>query len=193
MKCPHCQAALTEEVTACPKCWFNYDSLEETFGRMPTLKGALSDLPHLLPSRQASKVRKELSRFERQFPQLDFTALITTAPSAEPLAKYAFWVFNGGGLCSHLHKGGLNFHILLVLDIEHQRANLSLGYGLEPFVSEDDLHSILSAGESLIVEENYGDAILAILAKASEVLQERSSAIPQIYGLRRKKPPRNEH
>ena len=187
MNCPHCQAALTEDVAACPKCQFNYTDLGGVFGEMPTLKGALSDMPRVLSMREASKVRALLRRFDRQFPQLSFNLLLTTVPSTEPLAKYAFWIFNGPELCSHLHKGGLNFHLLLVIDIEYDRANLSVGYGLEPFLSDEDLHSMLGVASTNIEKKAYGDAIPEIMAKAAEVLHERAEAIPQVYGLRRKR------
>ena len=192
MNCPHCQAALTEEVSACPKCQFDYGQLGGVFGSMPTLKGALSDMPRVLSIREASKVRGKIKQFARQFPQLDFNVLLTTVPSEEPLAKYAFWVFNGAGMCSHLHKGGLNFHLLLVIDIKHDRANLSVGYGLEPFVSEEDLGSVLGVASGLLREKAYGEAILEILAKSTDVLHERAEAIPRVYGLRRKRRP-HEH
>ena len=187
MNCPHCQAALTEEVSACPKCQFSYENLGEVFGGMPKLKGALSDLPRVLSMREASKVRGKIRQFARQFPQLDFNVLLTTVSSEEPLAKYAFWVFNGAELCSHLDKGGLNFHLLLVIDARHDRANLYVGYGLEPFVSEEDLGSVLGVASRQLGEKAYGEAILEVLAKATEVLHERAEAIPEVYGLRRKR------
>ena len=192
MKCPACQAVLTEEVAACPECGFNYESLEETFGRYPTLKGSLSDMVRALPSRQAAKVRSHIRGFVRQFPQLAFNVLLASVPSSEPIAKYAFWIFNGAGICSHLHKGGLNFHTLLVIDVEHQRANLSVGYGLEPFISDDDLRRALTVAEAPLREKDYATAILAVLEKAREIFHERCEAIPQTYGLRRK-PQSHEH
>jgi uncharacterized membrane protein YgcG len=187
MNCPHCQAVLTEEVRSCPECQFNYERLGGVFGQMPTLKGVLSDIPRVLSMREAAKVRGAIKQFARQFPQLDFNVLLTAVPSAEPLAKYAFWVFNGAGLCSRLHKGGLNFHLLLVIDTEHDRANLSVGYGLEPFVSEEDLVSVLAVASEQLGEKAFGEAILGILAKATEILHTRAEAVPQVYGLRRKR------
>ena len=186
MKCPHCQADLTEEVTACPRCQFHYDRLGDTFGRMPTLSAALSDMPHLLTRGESAKIRRAIKQFARRFPQLEFHVLITAVSSSEPLAKYAFWIFNGSGICSHLHKGGLNFHNLLVIDTENRRANLSVGYGLEPFISEDDLARALHAGASFLKDALYADAVMAVMAAATEIYQTRCEAIPQVYGLRRK-------
>lgn len=153
---------------------------------MPSVKGELSDMVEALSMREAGKVRGAIKQFVRQFPQLKFHVFLTSVASEFPIAKFAFWLFNGGCICSDLHKGGLNFHNLLLIDVEHRRSNLSIGYGLEPFLQDEDLTTILSAGQTLISKGTYGEAILAILDKATSILHERSDQIPKTFGLRPK-------
>lgn len=185
MKCPDCQAPVREAVPTCPACGFSLDQIEG-MGRMPSLKGVLTDAGRLLSRRHAGKIRTEIRRFVRRFPQLRFHTLITRVPSDVALQKFAFWVFNQGTLCSTLDKGGLNFQLLLVIDSDSGRSNLSIGYGLEPFVSEAHLQRILQAGEEALGLEAYGEATLAILEEATEVLHEIGDAIPKTYGMRAK-------
>ncbi len=151
---------------------------------MPSIKGVVTDASRSLSRRHSSKIRTEIRRFIRQFPQLRFHVLLTPLDPEVSLGKFAFWVFNHGTLCSTLEKGGLNFQLLLVIDSDSGRANLSIGYGLEPFVSEAHLQSILQAGEEALRLEAYGDATLAILAQAAEVLHQIGDAIPRTYGMR---------
>lgn len=150
------------------------------------VKGVLTDPERILSHRQGARIRRAISRFVRQFPQLQFHAVLIPVASEISLAKYSFWVFNGATFCSDLHKGGLNFHNLLLIDVEHRRANLSVGYGLEPFVEESDLASILGKAEALLRAEAYGEAVLAILEAATATWHAKSSLIPQTFGLRLK-------
>ncbi len=153
---------------------------------MPTLKGELSDMVGILSPRQAGKIRTEIKRFAREFPQLQFHAFLTSVSSDHPISTYAFWLFNGSGMCSHLQKGGLNFHTLLVIDVEHGRSNLSVGYGIEPFVADDDLRRALEAGQEALQAKDYGQAVVAIIEMIREVYHEKSARIPQTFGMRPK-------
>ena len=153
---------------------------------MPSLKGVITDAGRLLSRRQDGKILNEVRRFVRRFPQLRSHTLITRVPEDVPFEKFAFWVFNQGTLCSILDKGSLNFQLLLVVDSDSGRDNLSIGYGLELFVSVAHLQRVLAAGAKALGLEAYDEATLAILEKSTEVLHERGDAIPRSYGMRAK-------
>lgn len=192
MKCPNCQAALTETAPACPVCGFSYSSLGESLGRMPIIKGMLTDTERVLTGRQARRIRRRLRQMGKEFSQMRFHVVLMPVDAGISMAKFAFWIFNGASICSSLHKGGLNFHNLLLIDVDHQRANLSIGYGLEPFISEAGLAEILSAGEDMVLRRAYGEAVLAILDQAATTWHGQSAQIPRVFGLRRKGRPEEE-
>ncbi len=75
---------------------------------------------------------------------------------------------------------------LLLIDVDRRRANLSIGYGLEPFVSESMLDQILEAGRAALSVGAFGQAALAVLEVTTSVLHRKSEEIPETYGLRRK-------
>ncbi len=189
MKCPECQASLHETVEKCPQCGFSLYQLSAEFGRLPTIKGVVTDLPHKLGYRDAAKARSAIRRFVRQFPDIRFHVILTGLHEEDSIAKYAFWIFNQSGICSTLHKGGLNFNILLVLDTAYQRANLSIGYGLEPFVSAAHLDAALSKSKDALKAEDYATTITTTLAELTNTLHEVGDKIPKTYGLRRKERP----
>jgi uncharacterized membrane protein YgcG len=157
---------------------------------MPVFKAMVTDPERILSHRQAGKLRREIKHFVRLFPQLRFHVALMPVAREIPLAAYAFWSFNGANLCSSLYKGGLNFHLLLLMDSEHERVNLSVGYGLEPFLPEGMLREMVAPGAPLLAEGAYGEAALAIIEESSRRLYAQSEAIPAIFGLRRK--PREE-
>lgn len=150
------------------------------------MKGGLTDPERILNGREQGRVRKALRRYERQLPQLEFHVALLSVPAEIKVGCFAFWLFNGSGVCSDLHKGGLNFHSLLLIDTDHCRAHLSVGYGLEPFVREEELSQVLHQGAEALSGELYAEAVDAVVEGAIQLWHAKGDLIPRAFGLRRK-------
>jgi uncharacterized membrane protein YgcG len=68
--------------------------------------------------------------------------------------------------------GEENFDMLLVVNTSAGAAALTVGYGLEPFVTEDDLESALAAGRAGWMDGDIATGIRACVDKLQERLRE---------------------
>lgn len=183
MKCPECQGPLQERAQQCPGCGFSLGAIGKKFGELPLLDAKVTDLTDSLPRKPLSRLRQECQSFRRLFPQLRYSVIFDQPPAGRPFAAHCFWLFNSAGLCSELEKGGLNYHLLLVVDVGQRRAHLSVGYGLEPFVSEGHLRDMIEAGRLELLADRPVEAALAILARSEKVLHQIAEGIPRAFGL----------
>lgn len=145
MKCPSCAAHLSAPVSRCPECKFSLQRLDMKFGLVPRHSRYLSDRSGRLPIPDMEAIRKELRLFEKKFPQILLSVLVTELPAGSGVNEYAFWMANRARFSSVKKKENDNFDMLLVLDVVAQEAALTTGYGLEPYVNEEVLRSVLEA------------------------------------------------
>lgn len=145
MKCPSCAAHFSAPVKSCPECKFSLQRLDLKFGLVPRHSRYLSDRSGRLPIPDMEAIRKELRLFEKKFPQILLSVLVTELPAGTRVNEYAFWMANRARFSSVEKKENENFDMLLVLDVVAKEAALTTGYGLEPYVSEEVLRSALEA------------------------------------------------
>lgn len=164
MRCPYCKHPAQAAVPECERCGMSFEKVGRLFGALPHVKNGLNDRAILLSRSRRSKIERQLRDIETKFPQVHVTVLIVPDMDAKtPLAPYAFWIFNSPGVCRGLEKGAMNHAILLTVDAENRRANLIVGYGLEPYLGESHLHEALSAGREAFAEDDLGGGIDGVL------------------------------
>ena len=60
-----------------------------------------------------------------------------------PIGEYIFWMANRARLGNLQATGPANFDLLLGVDVDARTAALVVGYGLEQYLTEDDLERVL--------------------------------------------------
>ena len=80
-----------------------------------------------------------------KFPQSLFSVFVTDLPAEISIREFAFWLANRARFSSADATGAENFDLLLVIEAKTGNAALTVGYGLEKFISEDDLSVALTA------------------------------------------------
>lgn len=143
MKCPSCQVAFSAPVPQCPNCNFTLAQIERKFGIVPYFARYLTDRAGELSSREVDKLRALLQLFQRKFPQLLFSVLVADLGPNFSISEYAFWLINRARFSALDAVGPKNFDLLLIVDPESEAAALIVGYGLEEYLSEQDLHDAL--------------------------------------------------
>lgn len=145
MKCPACGNSLDAPAAICPVCKFALRRLDTKFGMIPLHSRYLTDRASSLTIGEAKRLGKLLRRFEKKFPQSVFSVFVTDLPAGTNISEYAFWLANRAQFGSIEAVGEYNFDLLLVIEADTGNAALTVGYGLESIILEDDLNVALRA------------------------------------------------
>jgi uncharacterized membrane protein YgcG len=183
MHCPFCQAPVFEAIAQCTSCGFSLDRVEAFFGEMPRLEAGVSDLAGLFRPGDARRIAEASARLHERFPQVTCSIVTTSLEPSQPLTAYAFWLFNRAGIFRDMQRGSKSRGVLLALDAANARASLMIGYGLEPFVSQEDLREIIDEGAPHFARQFWVEGIVTVLARTTARLSEIVARIGETYGL----------
>ncbi|HMJ07076.1 MAG TPA: TPM domain-containing protein [Chthoniobacterales bacterium] len=175
MKCPSCATPLPAPVARCPECKLSLQRLDLKFGMVPRHSRYLSDRSGKLALPEMEEIREALRLFEKKFPQILFSVLVTELPAGSSVGEYAFWMANRARFSSVEKTRSDNFDLLLVIDVISQTAALTTGYGLEPYVREDDLRVALDALAGPLRKGDLAGGIHAALQATIRQLRELSA------------------
>ncbi|MGH7938188.1 MAG: TPM domain-containing protein [Chthoniobacterales bacterium] len=155
MKCPSCREEMPPPPPPrCPHCRADLHKLDLKFGVAPKHFGPLSDRTLTLSRQERRKLQTLLKLFRRKFPQSTFAVLLADLPVGTSVGEYAFWLANRARFGAIESLGENNFDLLLVVDVAGAAA-LTVGYGLEKLVPEEDLSAALEAGRNAFAGKNW--------------------------------------
>jgi uncharacterized membrane protein YgcG len=129
--------------------------LDTRFGTVPRHTRYLTDRSGQLPLREIKKLRGFLKIFEKKFPQSLFSVFVTNQVQNGSISEYTFWLFNRARFSSIESVKGDNFDLLLGIDLEAGAAALTIGYGLESYVTDEDLQAALAVAQSAFRAGDY--------------------------------------
>jgi uncharacterized membrane protein YgcG len=184
MKCPACRTAFSEPAPQCPTCQLSLRTLDAKFGAVPRQTRYLSDRSGRLPQRKIKKLRNLLQVFGKKFPQSLFSVFVINGVPNGSISDYAFWLANRTGFSSLEAVAGDNFDILLGIDLEAGMAALTIGYGLENYLTEDDLQAALAIAENAFRSGDFPRGIRECIESMMKRMREiaRASEAPKRAG-----------
>jgi uncharacterized membrane protein YgcG len=159
MKCPSCGAPFANPVPQCPACQVSLRQLDARFGAVPRHNRYLSDRSGQLPLREMKKLRDLLEIFEKKFPRSLFSVFVIDHIQDGSISEYIFWLFNRARFSSIETVERDNFDLLLGIDLESGQATLCIGYGLENYLTEDDLQAALAVAQDAFRAGDYPGGI----------------------------------
>ena len=180
MKCPACAQTIAEPVPVCPACKFTLRRLDSKFGTVPLHTRYLTDRASRLTLDEVARLRELLRRFENKFPQSPFSVFVTDFPTETNIREFTFWLANRARFGFAEATGPENFDLLLVIEAETGNAALTVGYGLEKFISEDDLNGVLNRALPALSRGELEDGIRLCIAEMTEKLIEISKATSDV-------------
>jgi hypothetical protein len=172
--CPSCQNPADGGQTICGACGFSLEEADRHLGIPPQLSAPVADRHQHLSASDVRKIATLTSDIEKQFPQVHLAVAIENLPPGVPLPVFTFWLFNRAGISSSVERGADNHLVLLVIDGGNPRvsdASCMIGYGLEPFVQQEQLDSCLAAISPHLKARRHGKAALAFFTALQTVLQ----------------------
>lgn len=154
------------------------------FGIPPQLARPVHDLTgSSLTQRQIRRIGAAARNIERRFPQVQPAVVLTPSTDPSPLAARAFWIFNRGALFSAADSGGENHGVLLLIDTDHSRAAVMMGYGLEILMPDEALKACVDATRPALAEKNFAGASIAFLESLAHQLDSTVDLARRAFGL----------
>ena len=149
--------------------------MDMKFGIVPAHSRFLTDRTGKLPLDEMTQLRADLRLFQKKFPQSIFSIFITELPRDASVAEYAFWLANRAKFSSGEKTYGENFHLLLVIDLAGSAAALTVGYGLERHVPEQDLKAVLDDFAAGMRDNDLAAGLRAAIESLTRRLRELSA------------------
>jgi uncharacterized membrane protein YgcG len=143
----------------CAQCGLTLAELDRKFGIVPLYSRYLTDRTERLSLRDAQQLRQALCLFQRKFPQLLFSVMLVDLHPPAPISEYAFWLINRARFSEFQATGARNLELLLVIDPSAKEAALVTGYGLENYLTEEDLTEALDAARPGLEAGDLANAI----------------------------------
>jgi uncharacterized membrane protein YgcG len=144
--------------------------LDVKFGVVPHQQTTLTDRPGRLPAREARILRRLLSSFHGRFPQCFFSVFLSEQLPG-PIGEYIFWMANRARLGNLQATGPANFDLLLGIDVDARTAALVVGYGLEQYLTEDDLERVLLPATGAFHAGDFAEGIRICIELLTEKMK----------------------
>ena len=178
MKCPSCLGLLETATPKCPRCGLTMRRLDVKFGVVPHQLAFLTDRHGHLLAREARVLRLLLHSFHGRFPQSLFSVFLSEQLPG-PIGEYTFWMANRARLGSIEATGADNFDLLLGIDVDDRAAALAIGYGLEHYLTENDLERVLAAASGAFHAGDFARGIRICLELVTEKMKNLVLALEQ--------------
>ncbi len=182
MHCPACRQRITETEATCLQCGFSLDALAAQMGIPPQLRPPVTDLAQVLSSTGKRSLISSIQFLEQRFPDVSAVVVVAKIPSNLTPEVYAFWLFNRTNLFSAVERGGDNHGLLLLIDPQTSRALATIGYGLEPFVSELTLEKCLRPAVPYLAKQKFAEAGVSFFREVERQFTELTRQMPKIFG-----------
>lgn len=172
MACPSCQYILEEPVAACPKCSFSGTIAVQKFPFPAPPLTTVVDPNELLTKAEVTSIQKKAQKIRVRLPQVRFVNCIVPLTDEVNLREFGFWLLNAGEI-----KGGQkakDFAVLLLIDPKSQSLSVSVGYGLDPLVTDTAWVKICEDCRDLFFRQKYGEAIERFLDESLKYLSEQA-------------------
>ncbi|BCX50246.1 methanol dehydrogenase [Haloferula helveola] len=183
MLCPYCRGPLRENSPECPACRLNLERAAKLLGPLPRIDPAVSDDTDALLPAEKKSLRKRIDKIEYRFPQVRVQVVFRHFPDEHPLSLHTFWLFNLVGFGSETEKGSENRAVLLVIDPVRHDASLMVGYGLEPFLSDEELDDVLGMAESAWQSKDWAGGVDVIFDALEALLERGAKRVAFAFGL----------
>lgn len=182
MHCPACRQRITETEAACLQCGFSMEALASQMGIPPQLSPPVADRSRVLSAAAKRSVISSIQFLEQRFPEVTATLVIDEVPPNLKPEVYAFWLFNRANLFSAVERGGDNHGLMLLIDPQTSLALATIGYGLEPFVSELTLEKCLRPATLHLTKKKFAEAAVAFFREAERQFTELTTQMPLVFG-----------
>ena len=168
--CPGCHLALKDPAPNCPQCGYNGWSCVEKFPWIPPPLERFMDVDGRLSPDDLAMMNKVIEPIESNLPQVRIHVCLARLHAETDPREFGFWLFNASVPPDAEATSHRPWGILLVIDRASRRASLTIGYGLDPFLSDRKLTACLEAAQHDYARGRYGHGTATCLRKLHTAL-----------------------
>ncbi|MEM6910153.1 MAG: hypothetical protein AAF555_01090 [Verrucomicrobiota bacterium] len=145
-QCPRCLQSLRDLHETCRFCDFTFEQSQTRFPfEPPALERFIDPESQLVPKVRAA-LNRRVEGLERTFSGLAFCHALVSLPQEADPREFGFWLINSAPLPSDKEakeKEKRQRTVLLVYDRRGRRASLTVGYQLDPILTDAKLRALL--------------------------------------------------
>ena len=137
MKCPKCNAKISDKNTRCLGCGFDALSMDDQLASCPLPQGHVNDFAGVLSPDDMQKLKGLLEDYKKRS---GHDMVVVTVKHTRPLApaQYVFWLYNEWGVGGKAHQG-----VMILLALEERRIESEVGFGLEKVITDERSGEVL--------------------------------------------------
>jgi uncharacterized membrane protein YgcG len=135
---------VAREQAVCTACGFSATAIRAYLGADWVRLERITDVSGRLNLRETRHLETVLDEFERRFPQCFMAAYCGALPETLTLPDLGFWLINHGAFQTHQISRRNDFAIVMLVDPLREQAAITVGYALEPILTETVLSAILA-------------------------------------------------
>ncbi|MFD0894929.1 TPM domain-containing protein [Luteolibacter ambystomatis] len=141
--CPSCLVHLPQAAAACPSCRFSGEDTMKMFPHpLPPLQPVL-DAANLWSESERSTIVRRVKKTRHRFPQIHWSLCTLDAAAIDNPRLFGFWMLNASPLAEGETADQRAWTVLMVINGATGKAAIVPGYGVEPWLSDDQWHKLL--------------------------------------------------
>ena len=177
MRCPSCRRPVDHEAESCYSCGYSAEVSMSQFGYNDVRMKRVHDGADCLRVKEIWDIEDLFRQLDSRFPQLLFAVYLGDLPDSMSPGELGFWLLNRARIEGTELQQSNDCAILLIIDMENKQAGLSLGYFAERLLTEHDCIRTLMNSRPLLINGDFGDAVVRIFRKLDRILTARSKKL----------------
>jgi uncharacterized membrane protein YgcG len=145
MTCPGCHQVLPAPVGRCPQCGYDAWTCVDRFPYSPPPLDRYIDVENRLSNEERARIDRAIDYLEQEFPQVRLHVCIVKLLPGTDARECGFWMLNASIPRDDEEAQHRPWSVLLLVDTNASAVSATVGYGLDRFVSDEQLRAGLSA------------------------------------------------
>lgn len=145
--CPGCHSILPAPADQCPRCGYNAWTCVDRFPYSAPPLDRYIDVENRLSNEDRAKLDRLIDSLESDLPQVRVHVCLVKLLPGTDARECGFWMFNSSIPRDEEEAAHRPWSVLLLLDLNAGAASATVGYGLDPFVSDHQLRAALNAAQ----------------------------------------------
>jgi uncharacterized membrane protein YgcG len=174
--CPGCHRVIAEPLEQCPSCGYNAWTCVDHFPYPAPPLDRYVDVENRLTNDERARLDRVIESVEGDLPQVRlYVCLVRLLPGTDA-RECGFWMMNASIPRDDEEAERRPWSVLLLIDLAGSAASATVGYGLDPFVSDAQLKAALGEAREDWQAANWAGGIQKFVHGLHQALRQAHKA-----------------